>query len=230
MILKPPLGIRPNWGQPLAKGIGAHWLFNECPPLLGMANDLSGNGNHATLIGNTHLVPGLTGPALKFDGVDDYVDCGSIWNFDGGSPFSAFGWVCTAATGNQYLFGSGFSDGWYLRLSSGAALRAKIDDGVNDAHDVVACAINNSSWHQAGIVLTETRLWTIFDGQIILDIDNGSVGDLADTVYVGWAPGGSTSDRWNGLIDNVVIYNRALSPKEVGQLYREPFKMFEVDL
>ena len=222
--IKPNLGIPINWGNPLAKGLVGYW-----PMLEGAGNtisDLSGNGNDGNLVADTHWVGGKFGPCLSFDGSGDGINCGSPHNFNGSVPFSAIAWIKTSLNQDRSIFGTNHDTGWYLRIEAGTGLRAKIDDGANDAHEQVACSAYDGNWHQVGIVLTDSKLWTIFDGKIIKDIDNGAVNDLADTFNIGAIVG---ADPFNGSIDDVMIYNRALSASEVAELYRNPFGMFERD-
>ena len=55
-------------------GLVAHWRFDEGKGAI--ARDASGNGNDATIHGAKFVKFGK-GFALRFDGVDDYVDCGA---------------------------------------------------------------------------------------------------------------------------------------------------------
>jgi hypothetical protein len=56
------------------------WRFDEGSGTV--ANDSSGNGNNGTLNGDPKWVVGYFGSALEFDGVDDWLDCGSDPSLD----------------------------------------------------------------------------------------------------------------------------------------------------
>jgi hypothetical protein len=56
------------------------WRFDEGSGTV--ANDSSGNGNNGTLNGDPQWVLGYFGNALEFDGVDDWLDCGSDPSLD----------------------------------------------------------------------------------------------------------------------------------------------------
>ena len=54
------------------KGLAGYWKFDDKGEI---AKDFSGNGNDGTIYGAV-ATAGKIGQALKFDGDDDYVDCG----------------------------------------------------------------------------------------------------------------------------------------------------------
>ena len=99
---KPPLGAKVNFSHPLAKGLVGLWLMNE-----GGGNkvyDLSGNENHGTLTNMdpaTDWVGGKDGPAIDFDGSDDYVDMGDVDTLEGLNAMSVCLWVNTNKTNTQ---------------------------------------------------------------------------------------------------------------------------------
>ncbi|MBU0598822.1 LamG domain-containing protein, partial [Patescibacteria group bacterium] len=89
--MKPLLGVQLNRSHPLAKGLVGCWVMNE-----GAGNkiyDLSGNGNDGSFPGGTAnplWKPGRTGPALKFDGVNDYVEKTSFTQITSAITISAW--------------------------------------------------------------------------------------------------------------------------------------------
>jgi hypothetical protein len=66
------------------------WRFNEWfGPI---AFDSSGKGNHGVIHGATR-VAGLKGKALDFDGVDDYVECADSSSLDIDSALTIMAWI-----------------------------------------------------------------------------------------------------------------------------------------
>jgi hypothetical protein len=53
-------------------GLVAWWEFNEVSGTTAL--DSSGNGNHGTIFNGATYVPGVSGTALQFDGIDDFVE------------------------------------------------------------------------------------------------------------------------------------------------------------
>lgn len=224
MILKPRLGIKPNWGHPLTKGLVGCWLFNEAPGKLGKVYDLSGNGNHGTLVADTHSVPGPHGPTLSFDGNGDSIAISQI--VLGGDFSIIFLAKPNVITSYQIItdhIGQVSSKGGIcISDPSGWRLRETVEDGGTS----LFVPITIGSWQL--IVFTQKGGTTTGykDGVFVT---SASLSPLA--VIDRFGLGSDINEiGYNGLIDNVLIYNRGLTASEVAQLYREPFRMFEVDL
>jgi len=237
MILKPKLGIRPNWGHPQSRGIVGHWPFNDNPPLLGTTNDLSGNGNHGTLVGNTYSMPGLTGSALSFDGVS----CGVLLlnkPLDGSTALTVKALVRVFGSGDRGIF---YTDAH----ANGEPLLFFIDSDNTVASLLTAsggqAGKNNSdltlsldTWYDIVLTWDGTLQRLYIDG--IEDVGGGFPGAGATGTLNVSGNSYSIGNDYNagkefiGLIDHVLIYDRALSSKEVWKLYRKPSCMFEVDL
>ncbi|KKL14339.1 hypothetical protein LCGC14_2516680 [marine sediment metagenome] len=73
VVDKPIMGVQLNYGHDKSRGLVGIWIFNDKPGVVGRTYDLSGNGNHGTLVADTHSVPGKFGNALDFDGTGDTV-------------------------------------------------------------------------------------------------------------------------------------------------------------
>lgn len=72
-----------------------------------IAKDASGHGNEGAIYGAT-WTEGISGKALRFDGVDDYVDCGSDTFSDIGAAFTVEAWIKPAdVNGNHNVFEGG---------------------------------------------------------------------------------------------------------------------------
>jgi hypothetical protein len=234
-ILKPPKGIQLNRSNRLARGLVGCWLFNENTG--GKVLDLSGNGNHGTLQGDAHFVPGKYGSCLDFDGNGDYVKADSICSYLVNSDFTISGWFKWKTSPGNYPTISAISqgavgnygnrltivlydnDGGKLGIYDGSAHK-----GTTDYRDRIwhhfAVTHYDSANKMIGYIDSFIEIAEFSDNVTPLSTDLFSIGQE-------WDPGPVTSDFWNGQIDNVMIYNRALSAEEIQQLYREPFCMFE---
>ena len=213
--IKPNLGIPINWGNPLAKGLVGYW-----PMLEGTGNtvqDLSGNGNDGNLVADTHWVGGKFGPCLSFDGDEDYVLL--PYQNIGTTVTYAFWYkdpIATSAVPLAYM-------GSYAKFYAGGGMRWFPDQGETFTYITWAPP---SGW--AHFVLTQT-------GTNVTVYINGAYANSANTTYsintenLKNQIGGSGTDWVNGTIDDVMIYNRALSASEVAELYRNPFGLFERD-
>ncbi len=235
---KPILGIPLNPDHSLSRGLVGVWLFNERPGALGRAYDLSGNGNHGTLVGDTHSVPGRFGNALDFDGTGDYVDLGrpanllittemtlSFWHLSAGNYTSNQGLAfCVrdslSSTGLAWGVTFGFTANKYEWFHAGYILPSN-------------ASISTDQWRH----ITITRCgsagnWTVsiyIDG--VLDVSEVTALDpspTTDTSFVAIGRPGA-ADFWYtiGQISDVMIYNRCLSAGEVASLHLDSFQMFE---
>jgi len=229
---KPLLGVPVNWSHPLARGLVSCWLMNE-----GVGNkiyDLSGNKNTGSFYGDTKWVPGKYGPCLSFDGDGDYVNLGNSNIFDITSNTISM-WVKTGTSVNQrYVLDSFVGDSPYpfaLRLLANGKMRYLIFDGTNFPLIDSSVTVVDNNWHHiVGKRDTSTD-------KIYIYIDSVERGNTTDTttlstfnnnnLYLGVKGDFSASTYFNGTIDNVMIFNRALIAQEIAWLYREPFAMFD---
>ncbi len=234
--LKPTRGIRLNKSHPLARGLVGCWPFNEGSG--GQVFDLSGNGNTGTLVGNPSWDFGIFG-ALKFDGTGDYIainNSPSLNNF-GTGDFSIFARVKIPPRGDpsygQIFNVEGTDPRYYLRFNDNASvyggLHALIDDGPTSVSAWSNTIIDDNKEHQVGVVYDR-------DGNMQLYIDGKADGSGVSIAAVGSVNNNndvrigmrySDIGDFLGLIDHVMVYNRALTASEIALLYREPFCMFE---
>jgi len=219
------------------EGLVAHWSFdNPADP----GHDDSANGHNGILYG-----PVWESAALRFDGSDDYVDVtddGALsgmanlsvacrfkadywpaWEIDDG----AAGLVCKASTGD----GSDSSDSYKVsiytydnkhRISVG--LYSPSEAGLNVAIEDVVGSIDASAWHYLGLTYDGSIARLYWDGtEIATEAISGTLNSTPSVpLRIGHVYGASAHNLYfNGLIDEVRIYDRALSADEVQQLYGE---------
>ena len=195
----------------------AHWQFDETSG--NVAQDASGNGNNGTLKGDPQWVTGRIGGAIQLDGVDDYVDVGSV-GISGMDQRTIAGWVKASTTDIPpwtSVFGfapDGDIDGTYFDI--------EVDDAGNYIVFVGGWGSIftpvDTQWHHFAVTFTgEGGSWFL-DGQLVDSID-GEVGTI-DQVRIGARL--STSNYFPGLIDDVRIYNTVLTLTEIQKLMAGP--------
>ena len=229
-LIKPRLGVRINNGHLLAKGLVGCWIMNE-----GAGNtvaDLSGNRNTGTLVGDTHFVPGKFGPCLDFEGDGDYVTLGLGFNLianQPGLPVSA--WVkpnTTPPAASIDFVTKRSSTVFLLCWATNQNVAFEVyNASTESAIGYYTDGIADTNWHHVVGVYNGTNVKVYVD-----TIAGGTVGNLTGntrTVTGTTRISGPTTASFNGSIDDVMIYDRALSASEIAQLYREPFGMFERD-
>jgi len=202
-----------------------------------IAYDLSGYNNHGTIYGPTWQ-RGKIGYALNFDGVDDYVDCGADPSLDITEAITIELWfkvtrkpVIGVGTDDQQFIIKGWGDEPATWLAYAAALqgpsRAKPGLGVFALADTTGRwhitwtdgILDDGNWHHLigiwdgtvqkiyvdSVEQADKKPWS---GQLRISTMNLLVGAL-------YGP-----DRvLNGLMDEVRLYNRALSVEEIKAHY-----------
>jgi hypothetical protein len=130
------------------------------------------------------------------------------------------GWIYPTIARKDFT--QGFAD-WFLRVDAGNAGNRVLRLWVNGAGGVV-----NVSWpFAAGALVNWTHVAATYDGSAALLYVNGvqvaqatGTGALVGTptdarLGAGDAAPGSANERWNGLIDEVRIWSKALTQPEV---------------
>ncbi len=189
--------------------------------------DSSGNGNNGTAsnangAGMAWTTGKLSG-AVNFDGVDDYVDVASSTSLN----------ITDAITIEAWVYPKGWNPGGNLIVSkcfyyAGAAYNLWINEG----HTSIKFYINEGQFGSAlsfdGALNKWYHIVGTYDRQYVRVYVNGvggtpyantsSINTNTYNVAIGSRPGGG-SYNFNGLIDEVRIYNRALSPTEISAIY-----------
>lgn len=228
---------KPNMGEDQlnAQGFVGIWLFNDKPGVTGTTYDLSGNGNHGTLVGSTHSVPGKFGNTLDFDRATlDYVDVADLPPLYIYPPVTIVAWfkcdVLPSTTVDEYTL--------FRYATTGNGLRRyqiRIDDDddkLQAAIDIGGCTsiqtITTGKWQQAVLVSRTTT-----DHQVYLDAVPGTTDTTAfpaitdPEFHIGVNYFTELRDYMLGQIDHVIVYDRALLLPEITEAYAEPFKMFD---
>jgi hypothetical protein len=207
----------------------AYWRFEDASG--NKAADAGPLGRVGTLLnmGEGAWVEGKAGGGLMFDGVSDYVTIAGWKGIGGGLARTCCAWIKTVdMDGAVVSWGpTGVSGGrWVLATEGAGRLRLEVGGGAI----VGSTLICDGQWHHVAAVLeydgtpnvNEVRLYV--DG--LLDTASSAsdrvISTVIDTaspdVAIGaWPPGGR---YFAAVIDEVRIYDRALSPDELAALAR----------
>ncbi|MBI4127699.1 MAG: DUF2341 domain-containing protein, partial [Parcubacteria group bacterium] len=197
-------------------GLVGSWHLNEGSGT--SAKDSSGQLNDGTLTNGPTWTTGKYGNGLSFDGVNDYVGMGAISNSFISSRFTISGWFKSNATAGGEIF----------KMQA----NAQSDTGmyVNDAARKMGCnawpsaginsitSVTDNSWHFGTCVYDGANLTLYVDG---VRENSSSISTPGTSASAGWNIGrhNAGTSFFNGSIDDVRIYNRALSAAEVSSLY-----------
>lgn len=239
---KPPRGTPLNVYHSLARGLIGYWPFLEGTGAI--AKDLSGLKNDGAIVNQPLWLNGRKGFSLQFVNTNTtYVNCSSIRETNGVNKISVSYWeyprsFVSGAARVTKLDPSPFENGWAVQ-------------GIGTTADLRFSARNASSSHNATtttlpIVLnTWNHVVMTYDGTMATDATKfrafhntneitltytatmpSSIAANTVRVFIGAFDFASPSNLYDGLIDDVRIYNRALSLVEIKCIYRNPYDIF----
>jgi hypothetical protein len=197
------------------------WTFDEGQGAT--AVDWSGHGNHGILEGEPQWADGYELGALELDGRDDVVEVPlqpSV-TFEQGDSFSVLVWINTQATpspqdgivGNYRTSTDAF---WLLIANTDGGATMYVRD-VGRAHSTVIASpsrINDGNWHHlAGIRDQQTKMLGLYvDGQLVIEeFDETESINSGQSIWIG----DHLNRYFDGLIDDVRIYDKALTVEEI---------------
>ena len=225
-------GFAPRDGQPLYPSLwtGCVGAWN---PGLGPSGltlrDQSGFGRHGTLTNGPTFAASQGRYAMNFDGTNDYVDAGNMGTFpSAGSILFSINPAVVANYNNP------------LQTDDGnAGIRFEIDgygtfyviiaySGSPDVHYYLSSGLVVNKWRHV------TLNWNKNANSVAGYLDGVQKFSEAQTNWPTTLPkfrigaGFNTSRFWNGLMDDVRLYNRALSPNEIRTLATRPGIAYEM--
>ena len=188
--------------------------------------DLSGWSNHGTLVNGPTWTTGRVGNCLSFDGSDDYVD---VNDFQLGGEITVEGWIYPRAHQNWQRmidFGNGeYADNILITTSRGTTGKPYFEVFIGGTAYKASSpdAISLNSWHFLVGVVGGGRVKLYVDNVLKADVagPSGLNNLIRKNNYIGrsnW----SANAYFKGLIDEVRIYNRALSASEIQDHYLNP--------
>lgn len=210
----------------LTSGLVGLWSFDgkDMNWRTNKALDKSGQGNDGTLSNmSTTSSPtiGKIGQGLRFDGTDDYINLGTPETFNlGAGNFTLCSWFKTTNTEEDIVANGVGVNGNYLLMSYLGKLRGHIWYSSNSNTIDSNVVVNNGTWQHGCQVVDSTNISLYINGT--LDKSQALVGTkagIAGTGIIGHRSTAAGAAHFDGLIDDVRIYNRALSAGEVKQLY-----------
>ena len=200
-------------------GLISYWTFNKADIDGDTAKDVWGN-NDGAIIGGPSIVQGKFGEALDFDGADDYVDCGVGDSLDVTSAVTIEVWVkgTFMPAWNAIVCKRPQERSWFI----GADSVGKIDFDVSGdgtswglVNHIGTANVADDEWHHL-VGTYDGKTGRIYvDG--VLDAEGGTPGEIMSHLVKTTI--GSTGSTYftKAIIDEVRIYERALSEAEIAQ-------------
>ncbi len=219
----------------LANGLVAHWKMDEGSGI--SVTDATGNGSDGEVVGPVNWVEGHFGGAFNFngDGIISYVGVATPSSKIpvGNDSYTISAWMKSdGAGGTQGIIG------WGNYGNDNQVTAFRLDNSVCDGRngldlywwgdDLVSCAdpinLYDGNWHQ---------VLTTYDGSTKkLYVDGSLIGEMTPLNAVHSTPDTSNfaigltatafDEYFNGSLDDVRVYDRALSEQEITALYNAP--------
>ena len=177
------------------------------------AGSLPGEGNSS---------PGRIGKALKLEGGDDYVEIAGYKGVTGTRPRTVTAWIKTTVDGGE-IISWGADD--YGRMWTFGFIRGRIGVTPKGGYLYINDAIHDDKWHHIAAVVEEAELPNLHD-----DVKLYKDGILAEIHDIGlldlWPiDTGNEIDvrigkRFQGLVDDIRIYDRVLSEDQIMDLFK----------
>ncbi len=236
--LMPSTAFSATIGRPMSNaGLVGYWPFEDSAGSL-TTNDKSGRGYNGTLTNgpvSTTSTSGL-GQALYFDGSDDYVDMGDMSSLIGSNTEGTVSlWYANNndISTSLFYYGDSGTDFNSLKLSflTDNTFRVVLKGAVGNVYrgDVdLGAGSDNNTWHHIVFTVNSSGNRFYYDGvQQTLTYTTGSAAstewfdDLVteDKLTVGSDRDSNPVNYLTGKLDDVRVYNRALSAEEVKRLY-----------
>jgi hypothetical protein len=202
-------------------GLVGSWHFSEGGGTA--VADSSGENNNGTLINDPTWTTGKYGNGLDFDGSNDYVDTTLNPSTDLGQDFTIEAWIRPSTEGNykgvagahvgtfQGVVFMQYVNGWNCGYGTGSAWAPDVD-----------VSLTMGSWAHIVAVYNlggETKSLSLYkDGELIqTQVQTAGISHYS-SFWIGRAYD-AAGRYFDGLIDEVRVYNRVLSPTEISDHY-----------
>ena len=180
-----------------------------------IAFDASENGNDGTLQGDAQWALGMRGGAIELDGTGDYVDCGA------GDPLNLTDQVTIACWTKVRTF----TKSWQTIVGKGDNYQLERNEQDNVVNFYIGTpgrrtgpgvtSVNDGEWHHVAGTYDGTAMKLYVDGNLDMEAPiTGPLSPDADPVFMGENPQW-TNRHFDGWIDDVRIYSRALTVDEI---------------
>lgn len=207
--------VEPESVDPGTDGLVAHYAF-EYDVL-----DQSGNGLHGKVIGDPAFVDGVEGMALDFNG-DDYVDCDSNAEFSFTDAMTVSTWVNIRSV----------TTAWMAMIAKGEnAWRLSVNNQTTGIHYAftggargwqaanTAMELPFGEWYHVAATY-DSNVGALVYINAVMDASNTDLGGIVTnemSLLLGENPE-ATGRFFDGMLDEIKIYNRALSEAEIRYL------------
>ncbi|MDD5688231.1 MAG: LamG domain-containing protein [Elusimicrobia bacterium] len=222
-------GAKKSTSTPVA-GLVGYWKFDEGTGTI--ANDSSGNGNKGTISG-CNWVEGKVKSALEFNGTNAYVNCGNGASLNLTDSMTISAWVKVPELlpqngigpiiGKKHLGGTTF--GYWLAASEYGIITLSVSNGTVSDSGQSSTKLAANVWQMLTATFSSGKINYYYNG-VLFDSDNISasittISSGSENLAIGASSAMDAGGPYffKGIIDEVKLYNRALSADEIKAEY-----------
>ena len=203
------------WGLPVDDPtLIAHWALDESEGNIAQDSVAKNKGScDGYVLGNPVWQPtgGAVNGALQFDGVDDCVITGFVLN-PAEEAFSASAWINGGAPGQSILSETGYANWLCLDPLTGHLMTELRNPNRSSSSLLSETPIADGEWHRIGFVWDGLYRTLCADGVAVAQDTEEGLKSASNGLYIGTDKAMAPGTYFAGLIDEVRIYNRAVSP------------------
>ena len=200
------------------------WKFDEASGKT--AADSSKHNRNGTLKGglsfDKNSTEGRTGKALNLDGRDDYIQITKYRGVTGTQPRTVAAWIKTENDGGE-IISWGADD--FGKMFTFRFIRGRIGITPNGGYYYMNEPVDDDKWHHVAVVVKQAELPNLHDDVVLYK--DGMIAEIHDIGLLDLWPIDTGDDldvrigrEFEGLIDDVRLYDRVLSEDEVMALFR----------
>jgi hypothetical protein len=201
----------------------AHW------PLNGNTNDISGFNNNGTPTNVTYTT-GKIGQAGSFNGSSSFISITNTYTIT--NKLSVSAWCFKSSSSGSAAFignwqSTGLNDSWLLVSNSTNRMRFYVRSTNNSDFVMLDIALTNDTWeHYTGVF--DNGVVSIYKNGVLAQTANANFTTLYQNAQDLWM-GRYSSNYLNGRINDVRIYDHALTDFEIQELARAKILHYSFD-
>jgi hypothetical protein len=194
-------------------GLVAHWKLDETSGEI--ARDSVGD-NIGYVIGAPLWAPGAgqVDGAIQLDGEDDVIVAGAPLNPadpEISSGFSVFAWISGGTPGQVIVSQQGAAD-WLKVDTQGNLMTELMSPGRSGGPLLSQRIIIDGNWHRVGFVWDGLNRSLYVDDNLVAEDTQDGLESSNGGLYIGTGNGMQPGTYWSGMIDEIRIYSRAVTP------------------
>ena len=185
--------------------------------------DKSGQGNNGTSTASETAVAGKLKQAINFNGSTDKIDLGDASDLTGlgSSSFAISAWIKTNVQSTRMqimsIGSTATNQGEWFFVNTSGQLESDLSDVVGPNSNIL---VNDDKWHHVAVVNNANTFQLYIDGKADGSSSVMNPNITSGNAMIGKSTDGAANDWYfNGDIDELRVYNRALLAGDVLNLY-----------